>query len=156
MTFNTRRGFTLLEAIIVMSLLAVISAIGAPRLTDALRRRTTATAADQFVAAHSLARATAVRYGRTSKLHIDGSTRRFWIDVDTSATGIGQRATVWYARELETTGLTMTSNRAVLCFDARGLAIAGGSCEAGDAELIFAMSDAADTARTTVLGKVLR
>jgi prepilin-type N-terminal cleavage/methylation domain-containing protein len=156
MTATTRRGFTLIEAILVMSLLAVISAIGAPRLSDALRRRTTATAADQFVAAHSLARATAVRYGRTSKLHINGSARSFWVSVDTSGTGIGQYATVWYARNLETTGLTMTSNRSTLCFDARGLAVAGGACQAGDAELIFAMSGAADTATTTVLGKVLR
>lgn len=157
MTAHNRRGFTLLEGIIVMSILAVLSAIGAPTLTEALRKRTTSSAADQFAAAHSLARATAVRYGRVAKLHIVPSTKSFWIDVDTSATGINQRGTVGYVRQLDAvTGLTMTSTRTLLCFDARGLASTSGTCQAGDAQVIFAMSGAADTANTTVLGKVLR
>ena len=60
---DSRRGFTLLEIVITMSLLSVIAAMGAPRLSAALRRRTTQTAIDQFATAHSLARTTAVRYG---------------------------------------------------------------------------------------------
>lgn len=157
MTIKRRSGFTLLEGIIVMSILAVLSAIGAPTLSDALRKRTTSSAADQFSAAHSLARATAVRYGRVARLHIAPSTRSFWIDVDTSATGINQRGTVGDVRQLDAvTGLTMTSTRTLLCFDARGLAATRDPCQAGDAQVIIAMSGAADTVNTTVLGKVLR
>ena len=154
---NGQSGFTLLEGIIVMSILAVLSAIGAPTLSDALRERTTSSAADQFAATHSLARATAVRYGRVAQLHISPNTKSWYIEIDTSATGINQRAKVGHVRQLDAvTGLTMTSTRSLICFDARGLASTVTGCEAGDAQVIFSMSTAADTINTTVLGKVLR
>lgn len=156
MITHPRIGFTLIELIIVLFLLAVIAAIGAPRLSAALRSRETATAADRFVSAHALARATAVRYGRRAQLHINAPAKRFWVEVDTSGAAVNQRATVGYARQLDAVGLTMTSNRTILCFDARGLAVTGNSCEQGDAQVIFAHSDAADTVVTTTLGKVLR
>lgn len=150
------RGFTLLELIITMFLLAVIAAMGTPKLSAALRRRATQTAVDQFATAHSLARITAVRYGRVSQLHIDPSTRRFWVDVDTSANGVGQRATIWYVRDLTQPGLVMASTRSLLCFDARGLPWTAAPCEAADARVIFTASDRADTLTTASLGKILR
>jgi prepilin-type N-terminal cleavage/methylation domain-containing protein len=153
---DRRRGFTLLEIIITMALLAVVAAMGTPRLSGALRRRTTQTAVDQFATAHSLARSTAVRYGRVAQLHIDASTRRFWVDVDTSANGVGQRATVWYVRDLTSPGLVMTSNRALLCFNARGLPSTTAPCESADAQIIFSALDKADTLTTASLGKILR
>src|SRR5450759_4379478 len=103
MVKTRRSGFSLLEVIIVMFLLAVVAAIGMPRLSAALRRRTTSIAADQFAAGHSLARAT-----------------RFGFDADTRANGIGQRSTIWYVRDLSETVLTISSTRSLLCFDARG------------------------------------
>jgi prepilin-type N-terminal cleavage/methylation domain-containing protein len=153
---NRRSGFTLIEIIITMSLLAIIAAMGTPRLSAALRRRTTQTAVDQFATAHSLARSTAVRYGRVAQLHIDAATTRFWIDVDTSGNGTGQRATVWYTRNLAQPGLVMTSNRSLLCFDARGLPSTTAPCEAGDAQIIFTALDRADTLTMASLGKILR
>ena len=39
----------MLEVIIVLALLAIVAAMGAPKLSAALRRRTTQTAAEQFV-----------------------------------------------------------------------------------------------------------
>jgi prepilin-type N-terminal cleavage/methylation domain-containing protein len=151
-----RSGFTLLEIIITMSLLAVITAMGAPRLSAALRRRTTQVAADQFATAHSLARATAVRYGRVAQLHIDAGNRNFWVDVDTSGAGTGQRATIWYSHKIPDTGVVMSSNRALLCFDARGLPWTTAPCEAGNVQVIFTKLDKADTLRTASLGKILR
>jgi prepilin-type N-terminal cleavage/methylation domain-containing protein len=155
-TKDDRRGFTLLEIIITMCLLAVIATMGSVRLATALRRRATQTAADQFATTHSLARATAVRYGRVSQLHIDAATRRFWIDIDTSATGSGQRATIWYVRNLTQPGLSMSSNRTLLCFDARGLPWTTAPCEPADAQVIFTSVERADTVRTASLGKILR
>jgi prepilin-type N-terminal cleavage/methylation domain-containing protein len=155
-TQNRRGGFTLLEIIIVLALLAVIAAMGAPKLSAALRRRTTQTAADQFATAHSLARVTALRYGRVAQLHIDATTTRFWVDVDTSANGVGQRATIWYERNLSQPGLVMSSNRSLLCFDARALPLVLGACESGDATVIFTATDRADTVKTAALGKILR
>jgi prepilin-type N-terminal cleavage/methylation domain-containing protein len=151
-----RRGSTLLETIMVLTVLAIVAAIGGPKLSAALQRRTTSSAADQFVLTHALSRSTAIRYGRVAQLHIDAPGKRFWIDVDTSANGIGQRATIAYVRDMTTTGLSMSSTRALVCFDARGISSTAGSCEPGDARVIFSDGATADTVVTTALGKVLR
>lgn len=153
---NQRRGFTMVEAVMVLSLTTIVAAIGGPKLSAALLRRTTASAADQFALTHSLSRSTALRYGRVAQLHIDPAGRRFWIDVDTSANGIGQRATIANVRDMSSSGLTMTSTRTLLCFDPAGIASTSGSCQPGDAEVIFSDGAIADTVATTILGKVLR
>jgi prepilin-type N-terminal cleavage/methylation domain-containing protein len=153
---SRRRGFTMVETIIVLAIVAIVAAIGGPKLAAALQRRTTASAADQFVLAHSLARSTAVRFARVAQLHIDAAGRQFWVDVDTSANGIGQRATMGYVRDVSAPGLTLSSSRALLCFDARGIASTNGSCQPGDATVIFSGGATADTVVTTALGKVLR
>jgi prepilin-type N-terminal cleavage/methylation domain-containing protein len=153
---SRRRGFTLIETIIVLAIIAIVASIGGPKLSAALQRRTTASAADQFALTHFLSRSTALRYGRIAQLHIDAPGHRFWIDVDTSANGIGQRATIAYVRDLSAPGLTMSSTRTLLCFDPRGIPSTTGSCEPGDARVIFSEGATADTVTTTVLGKVLR
>jgi prepilin-type N-terminal cleavage/methylation domain-containing protein len=151
-----RRGFTMVEVLIVLTVMAIVAAIGGPKLAAALHRRTSESAADRFVLTHSLSRATALRYGRIAQLHIDAPGNRFWVDVDTSANGIGQRATIANVRDVSGSGLTMTSTRTLLCFDARGIASTIGSCEPGDAKVIFMDGETADTIVTTALGKVLR
>jgi len=152
---NTR-GFTVIEAIMVMFIIGIVAATGGPKISAALQRRTAASAADQFVLTHSLTRSTALRYGRVAQLHVDAAGQRFWVDVDTSANGIGQRATIANVRYVSDIGLRMTSNRVLLCFDARGIASTSGSCESGDAMVIFSDGVMADTVATTILGKVLR
>jgi prepilin-type N-terminal cleavage/methylation domain-containing protein len=153
---TNRRGFTMIESLMVVSIIALVAAIGGPKVSSALQRRTTASAADQFVVAHSLTRSTALRYGRVAQLHIDVTGQRFWVDVDTSANGIGQRATIANIRYVSDVGLTMASNRALLCFDARGIASTAASCESGDVKVIFSDGVMADTVSATILGKVLR
>ena len=156
MLMTRRHGFTMIETIIVLTLIGIVAAIGGPKISAALQRRTTASAADQFTLTHSLSRSTAIRYGRVAQLHIDSAGRRFWIDVDTSANGTGQRATIGYVRDVSASGLTMTSTRALLCFDALGLPATTGSCEPPDARVVFSDGATADTIATTALGKVLR
>jgi prepilin-type N-terminal cleavage/methylation domain-containing protein len=151
-----RRGFTLIEAVMVMGVISIVAAIGAPRISDALQRRTTASAADQFVLTHALARSTALRFGRIAQLHVDPVGQTFWVDVDTSANGVGQRAIIANIRYATDLGLKMSSTRALLCFDARGIASTSGTCEPGDAQVVFSDGVIADTVATTALGKVLR
>src|SRR5207237_10886344 len=110
-----RRGFTMIEAIRVLGLIGIVAAIGGPKIAAALQRRTTASAADQFALTHSLSRSAAIRYARVAQLHIDAAGTRLWIDVDTSANGSGQRATIAYIRDVSTSGLSMTSSRALPC-----------------------------------------
>ena len=151
-----RRGFTMIESIMVASIIGIVAAIGGPKVFSALQRRTTASAADQFVVVHSLTRSTALRYGRIAQLHVDATGQRFWVDVDTSANGIGQRATIANIRYVNDAGLEMATNRTLLCFDARGIASTAGSCESGDVKVIFSDGVMADTVSATILGKVLR
>src|SRR5437868_550187 len=151
-----RAGFTLIEGIISVAVLAILAAIGGPRVTAALQSRQSSSAADQFVVVHNLTRATALRYGRIAQLHIDAPNKRFWVDVDTSANGSNQRETITNVRDVSDNGLTMTSSRALLCFDARGIPSTLGSCQAGDAQLIFSDGLRAETQVTTALGKMLR
>jgi prepilin-type N-terminal cleavage/methylation domain-containing protein len=151
-----RPGFTIIEAIMVLSVLGIVATIGGPKVSLVLQRRSTASGADQFVVTHSLTRSTALRYGRVAQLHIDEPGQRYWVDVDTSANGIGQRATIASVRYTTDNGLHMTSNRALLCFDARGIASTNGSCESGDARVSFSDGAMADTVTTTILGKVLK
>jgi Tfp pilus assembly protein FimT len=151
-----RSGFTIVESIMIVSIIGIVAAIGGPKVSSALQRRTTSSAADQFVAAQSLTRSTAIRYGRVAQLHVDATGQRFWVDVDTSANGVDQRATIANIRYVSDAGLQMASTRSLLCFDARGIASTAGSCESGDARVIFSDGVVADTVSTTILGKVLR
>lgn len=153
---SSRRGVTMMELIMVLSVIGIIAATSGPKISAFMQRRTTASVADQFVVTHSLTRSTALRFGRVAQLHIDAPNKRFWVDVDTSANGIGQRATIAYVRDVSGNGLVMTSNRTLLCFDARGIASTLGSCEPGDASVVFSDGPMADTVNTTALGKVLR
>jgi prepilin-type N-terminal cleavage/methylation domain-containing protein len=153
---TARRGFTLIEMIIVLGLLGILTAISGPKIASALQKRTTASAVDQLALTHSLSRATAIRYARVAQLHIDVPGKRFWVDVDTSASGSGQRAIIDNVRDMSTAGLTMVSNRTLLCFDARGLPSTSGGCESGDAKIVFSDGAQSDSLVTTVLGKILR
>ena len=151
-----RRGFTIIEGVIAMTIISILAAIGGPHIAAALQSRTSGSAADQFVLVHSLARATALRYGRIAQLHIDPSNDKFWVDVDTSADGSNQRGVISNVRDVSGNGLTMTSSRTLLCFDARGIPSTLGTCQPGDAQVIFSDGPRADTIVTTALGKVLR
>lgn len=152
---RTKRGFTLPELMIVLSLVSVIASVTGPKLADAFRQRSVGAAADQFVLAHSLARSTALRYGRVAELRIDHAAARFWVEVDSS--GSGTRDTVGLVHDVAEGGVYITSTRSVLCFDARGLATTSGPvCQPGDARVAFLRAGKAVTVRVTALGKVLR
>ena len=146
-------GFTLIEMLIVLTVMGTLVAILMPSMVTAFRQRATRGAVDRLAMTHSLARATAVRFGRVAELHIDAANRRFWVEVDTSGTGI--RDTVGLMNDLAGQ-VTMSSNRSLLCFDSRGLTTTRGVCESGDVLVQFSLSGRTDTLQTTVLGKVLR
>ncbi len=149
-----KRGFTMIELAIVLVIAGLLTAMAAPKLAAAFRQRSVSSAGDQFVLAHSLARSTALRYGRVSELHVDAAAARFWVEVDTSGTGV--RDTVGFVHSVAGDGVRMSSTRALLCFDARGVATTGGSCQSGDVTVAFASSQRVDTVWVTALGKVLR
>ncbi len=95
-----------------------------------------------------------MRFGRLAELHVDASTVRFWVEVDTS--GAGVLDTVGLLHDLGGGRLVMTSTADTLCFDARGMATGVGSCDGPSATITFALDASEDTVTITALGKVLR
>jgi prepilin-type N-terminal cleavage/methylation domain-containing protein len=150
-----RAGFTLIEFILTLTVFSILIAIVVPRLDATLRKQQSRSAAALFASAHFMARSTAMRYGRTAQLNIDAANNRFWVVVDTTLNG-GKLDTIGTVHRITDGNLTMSSTRSVLCFDRRGLALTGGSCQSGDATVIFTTVGRADTVITTVLGKVMR
>ena len=146
-------GFTLIEMLIVITVMGVLATILMPSMVTSFRQRATRGAVDRLAMTHSLARATAVRFGRVAELHIDAANGRFWVEVDTSGTGI--RDTVGLMNDVAGQ-VTMSSDRSLLCFDSRGLTTTRNACESGDALVQFSMQGRTGTFQTTVLGKVLR
>src|SRR5262249_52903190 len=143
-------GFTLI-AILIMG---VTMAVAVPRLVQNYNARATSTAADNFVRAHELARATAVRFGRIGEIHIDAANARWYVDVDTS--GRGQSGLIGYVRTYDTRGVTMTSTDTLMCFDMRGLRSSRGTCQPGAATVVFSRESRVDSVQITPLGKILR
>ena len=148
------RGFTVIELMFVVVISGLITAIGMPKLRNALRQRAVRAAGNELVLSHSLARSTALRFGRGAQLRIDVTEGRFWVDVDTSGTGM--RDTIGVVHSLAEQDIQISSNRAVLCFDARGLAAINATCSAGDALIVLRSQNWTETVRITPLGKVLR
>ncbi len=147
-------GFTLIEIAIVVVMTGILLMVALPPMARAYRSRLTQSGADRFVLTHSLARSVALQYGRIAELHIDAAAARFWVEVDSSGTGV--RDTVGFMHDLGSDGLTVTSTRSIVCFDARGLATTRGPCQPADVTITFAVSGHVDTLTTTALGKVLR
>jgi Tfp pilus assembly protein FimT len=151
---RSERGLTLTEAVITLVVVGILLAVAVPKLLPDFRQRTVATAADRLILAHSLARATALRYGRVARLNLDPTNRRFWVDVDTSGTGL--RQIIGSMQYVNTPGLTITATRTLLCFDARGVATSRGGCSGAADTVTITLDDRSTTLITTSLGKVLR
>ncbi len=152
---SRRAGITLVEMLIVLIVFATLLGVALPRLFEAFQGAKGRSAVNQFVSAHRLARATAIRYGRAAELHIDAASARFWIEVDTSQAG-GVNDTIGSIHNVANPQLVMTSDRALVCFDGRGLATMTGACEAGDVTVTFSLAGRTDTVTVSSLGKVLR
>jgi len=151
-------GFTLFEILMVISVSSILMAIAMPRPGDRSRQMVRL-AADRFARAHSLARATGIRMGRMGELHIDAAGSRFWVESDTSGTGV--QDTIGVISDFSGDAVTMTSTRALLCFDGRGLpdirtTNSGGTCEPANSTIVFSKGGQADSLEITALGKVIR
>jgi len=152
--WSVRTGFTLIETMMVLVVLGMIALIGTPKLSASLGHARARAAVNRFVAAHSLAKATAIRYGRRAELWIDAAGGTFWIRQD--STGLGGNVLRITPAATVGDGVTLASNRAILCFNGRGLPTTAGACEAPDATVVISTADRADTLTITPLGKILR
>ncbi|HSM15487.1 MAG TPA: prepilin-type N-terminal cleavage/methylation domain-containing protein [Gemmatimonadales bacterium] len=150
------RGYSLTELVLAMVIVGMVALIATPRMASQRRFLSQRSVVNEFIAAQSLATATAVRRGRVAELHIDAAARRYWIEVDTSMAGGGVIDTVGPVRQIQDPTASMSSTRTLLCYDAQGLATTVRACEEGDATVMFSFPGYSRTIEITLLGKLLR
>ncbi len=80
-----RRGFSLIEMLLVVVLIGIVTAIGLPRLRDAKVRSDVRSARVVLVSLYSQARAAAVQTSRTTTLNVSGTSA--WITANSPAGG---------------------------------------------------------------------
>ena len=151
-----RRGYTIIEVATVLVILGTLGSTALPSFFSSQRRAKVRHGADEFVAAHSLAKAVALRYGSVAEIHIDAAGARFWVEVDTSVNRTRAMERIGTVSYMSDDGVTLTSTKAKLCFDGRGLATPILGCPPGNAKLVFSSGEYADSVVTTELGTVLR
>jgi hypothetical protein len=113
-------------------------------------------ARDAFAASHARARLTALSRGRTVQVRLDEAAQRveLWIVGDEPSQVAPLRDGVLDLRA-EFPGVRVESNRAVLCFGARGLPVVRDGCDLPNATLVFRSGALAETATVSLAGRWL-
>jgi type II secretion system protein H len=93
------KGFTLIELIVVMIILAIVSAVVVPSLTSFRIGRANNNTAMQLVGLAQYARTQAVAEGRTYRLNFDLAQGQFWLTA-ADDTGVYQPASGDYAQRI--------------------------------------------------------
>ncbi len=153
---RSRGGFTLVEVLIALVLLALIYAVALPSIG---RSRVSAAVHNSkyvVISTLSLARATAMRYGRPAVLRLDAARDRIWIEVDTTEAGSGAAVdSLGYFDFTKELRVKLESNRASLCFDGRGIGTTGAACPEAGAAIVLSLAHRADTVVVSPLGRVV-
>ena len=85
-------GFTLVELVVVMALLAIVAALSAPTMSRSIRARNLNGEAVRFIAATEYGRDEAVSQGVPMTVWIDPATQRFGVEPRAGFEGIESRS----------------------------------------------------------------
>ena len=144
-----RKGFTLIELIVVVGLIGFLSVLLFPTLAGTLQKQDVRAARDAVASLHGKARANAVRKGLNTTLHLTSgviyitSAHPVTGVLDTLSGGVQNLATRW--------GVGWVTSRDSLVFDSRGLGI-----ESSATTIIVSKSGFADTVEVSRIGRVRR
>jgi len=113
-----RRGFTLIEVLIVIVLIGAMSAIAFPRIGDAVVKQSVASARAGVVGFVAQARGTAIQRGATTRLIL--ASNQLWVEAANPVTGVVERV-----GNREDFGarytVTVTPTNDTILYDARGI-----------------------------------
>ena len=98
-----------------------------------------------------------VRFGAVAELHIDASTDRFWVQIDTTVTGSGVMDTIGQVVDLSEDEVDLRATRSLVCFDPRGLIAAAAGCPTtGSLGIGFYRGSSSDTLVATASGPLFK
>lgn len=127
------KGFTLIELMVVISLVAILLALGLPSFQSTIRSNRLATQTNQLIASIALTRSEALRTSRgaamcpsTNGTACGGTWSNGWLiwaDVDGDATIDGSEPIVRYVQGNSTIGLTSSDGDVAIAFNGRGGAV---------------------------------
>lgn len=112
-----RPGFTLIELIIVVALVAIVTAMAAPTVNRAREQASMTSARQQLTATLVAARASAIQKGRPARMRVDGNVVTVW--VETMADSVQVVARTDFAEEYGVDLVAATADT-LLSFDPRG------------------------------------
>jgi type II secretion system protein H len=115
---DRRAGFTIIELIVVVAIVAVLAGVAVPSLGERSVETSLERAADELITFREYARTLAMQRGTLAAMHMDGV--RIWYVVEGEQVG--------HDRYLSTEEIEFDNAPAAFCFDARGIAASGGAC----------------------------
>ena len=119
---NTRRAFTIIELITVMSIMGILAVIALPKFVETVRNSKVRSARDEVVSYFMRAHAVAIQRGQRTHVRITGDR----MSVVTDDAGVEQ--TVLASDLYATHGVSLYSSQTEFTYDPRGFAqnVAGG------------------------------
>ena len=113
---KNRSAFTLIEILIVMSIMGIVAMMAFPKMGNMNDRNQMRSAKDGIAAKLSAARAAAIATGRQSRFYIEGDSMRMTTFAGAVETAKG--TTVYLNRQF---GVKVTSSNIMIAFDGRGM-----------------------------------
>jgi prepilin-type N-terminal cleavage/methylation domain-containing protein len=143
-----KRGFTILELLIVIGLIGLMAAIALPRISRTLVGQNVKSSRAAVISAHGLARATAIQRGIASKLVFSGNTVLVISEnpVTRAVDTVGVPNNLY-----DRYGVTVTTTRDTLKFDPNGIGADG-----GDTKVVVTRGASTESVEINAVGRVLK
>lgn len=146
--FRNSNGFSLIELIVVLTLMGIVAALAEPSMTEYVNRSKTRRALDRITGDILMTRMLAVRSGEGAVLEMTGpSTYRIWVEGDP----VDTVKTVSLASDYAGVTVQAPTADGRLTFNGRGLLV-----DPGTGQMIARLGRGADTLRITAAGRVYR
>lgn len=154
--WSQARGFSVLELVLVLVVMAIVAAFALPAVGAMRRSAAVQNGRHAVESALSVARASAIQYGRPAILRIDAAGDRLWVEADTTVAGTGiALVTVRVFAVGADLAVDLEADRTALCFDGRGIGTTGAACPAAGAVITVRKAGKMAVVRVSATGRVL-
>lgn len=150
MSRSDRRGFSLIEMLIVIVVIGMIALVALPRSQAAFRKAQLRSARNAVINLYQQARTRAINENRRMTLNLDGTS--VWVTAQPRRTvgGAGDRDTVGSIHNMTTQYGVALSGGTVYTVDARGL----GTVPGAPTKILFTKSGVSDSFTITGYGGI--